>query len=283
MKDQRRTALQAAVEVARRLGIPVEDPGVLRESSSVIVALAPAGPVARVAGLTAAVRDNRAHRTREVEVARFLTDVGRLRSDIATQLGPRPVVAPFEPAGPHEYAGHLVTLWERAPSGLEEHPEAIGSSLRWCHEALRSYPSELPSLSTLFDEAVRVLDHGALDVSDKRLVHDGLAAAAKQIERYASQPIHGDAGLGNVLPGPRWNDWEDACLGPIEWDLACLVTTARVTGERREVAEGALRAYGAEPPEAFVKARGLQLVAWSAFAGGARLQRRLDWLRSQLG
>jgi hypothetical protein len=37
-----------------------------------------------------------------------------------------------------------------------------------------------------------------------------------------------------------------------------------------------------------VRARALQVVAWSAFAaamgiGGGRLRRRLDWLRSQLG
>src|SRR5256885_16615016 len=149
MKDQRRTVLEAAVEVARRLGIPVEEPAVLRESSSVIVALAPGGPVARVAGLTASVRDNRAHRTREVEVGRFLRDVGWIRSHYATKLGPPlPIVAPYEPAGPHEHAGQLVTLWELAPAGLEEDPSAIGPSLRWCHEALDDYGDRLPQLTT---------------------------------------------------------------------------------------------------------------------------------------
>jgi aminoglycoside phosphotransferase (APT) family kinase protein len=99
------------------------------------------------------------------------------------------------------------------------------------------------------------------------------------------QPIHGDAGLGNVLVGPKWNDWEDACIGPVEWDLACLVTSARITGRRRDVADAALHAYGGELPDVFVQARGLQVVAWSGFAAASgvetRLEQRLAWLRSQ--
>jgi aminoglycoside phosphotransferase (APT) family kinase protein len=41
------------------------------------------------------------------------------------------------------------------------------------------------------------------------------------------RPIHGDAHAGNVLPGPVWHDWEDAQLGCVEWDLACLVAPGR--------------------------------------------------------
>ena len=148
-------AVAAAAGAARRVGVPVRDPAVLRESSSVIVLLAPGGPVARVAGLTAAVRD-------------------------------------------------------------------------------------------------------------------GLAAVSAEIDAFHApvQPLHGDASLGNALPGPLWNDWED--------------------GERRAVAEAALAAYGAALPELFVRARGLQVVAWSGFAAAAgdaraRVRARLAWLRSQLG
>ena len=35
-------------------------------------------------------------------------------------------------------------------------------------------------------------------------------------------PIHGDAHLGNVFitqDGACWNDLEDVCMGPREWDL----------------------------------------------------------------
>ena len=37
------------------------------------------------------------------------------------------------------------------------------------------------------------------------------------------QPIHGDAPAYNLIPtagGTLWSDFEDANLGPIEWDLA---------------------------------------------------------------
>jgi Phosphotransferase enzyme family len=279
MKGRRRNeALDAAVAVARELGLPVREPVVLRESSSVIVLLAPGGPVARVAGLTAAVRDNRAHRTRELAVARRLAAAGA------------PVVAPYEPAGPHEHGGQLLTLWQKAATEPAPTADEIGASLRACHTALRTYEGELPPLRALLDEAVAVLGRSVLEAGDRALVRDGLAAVAGEIAAFEMpvQPLHGDAGLGNVLAGPAWNDWEDACVGPVAWDLACLVTTARVTGEQTERAEGALASYGLDLPEPFVQARALQVIAWSGFAAAAgvgrtRLARRLDWLRSQLG
>jgi D-serine deaminase-like pyridoxal phosphate-dependent protein len=91
-----------------------------------------------------------------------------------------------------------------AQIGAEEDPQAIGTAMRWRHEALESYPGRLPHSTTLFDEAVRVLDHTALDASDKRL-------AASSVRRRRSRG-------------------------------ACLVTTARVTGERREAPAAALNA-----------------------------------------
>jgi hypothetical protein len=221
-----------------------------------------------------------------IDAARFLTDVNHLETDIQPSGGPRPrVVAPHDPAGPFEHQGQLVTLWEYAQGGLEQDPQAIGTSLRWCHDQLRRYPKRLPHLTTLFDEAITVLDHTGLDGSDRRLLQRGLAEATEAIKGHDEQPIHGDAGLGNVLAGPRWNDWEDACIGPVAWDLACLVTSARITGRRRDEAEAALQAHGGDLPDVFVKARGLQIVAWSGFAAArgldTRLEQRLAWLRGQ--
>ena len=56
------------------------------------------------------------------------------------------------------------------------------------------------------------------------------------------QPLHGDAHKKNVLKtrnGLVWTDFEDACSGPIEWDLACFVRTSL------EPREAALASYGA--------------------------------------
>jgi hypothetical protein len=79
-----------------------------------------------------------------------------------------------------------------------------------------------------------------------------------------------------------------ACHAALRGYGGALVTSARVTGERFAVAEAALHAYGAPLPELFVRARGLQAVAWSGFAAPAgdaraRLHARVAWLRSQLG
>lgn len=73
------------------------------------------------------------------------------------------------------------------------------------------------------------------------------------------QPLHADAHKKNLLKtsnGLVWTDFEDACFGPIEWDLACFVRTSL---EPRDVA---LASYGAHSDPAqltpFFAARDLQ-------------------------
>jgi hypothetical protein len=232
-----------------------------------MVLLAPGGPVARVGGLTARVRDVGEHFAREVELARFLAAAGA------------PAVPPAEPAGPHERDGRVLTLWELVPDGPEPGGAELGAALRACHEALRGYRAELLPLRALLDEAAEVA-RMALDGEDRRLVVDGLARVAAALPD-GGQALHGDAGLLNVLPGPVWNDWEDTCVGAVDWDLASLVTTPRVLGRERDRAEAALVAAGGEPEPLYVEARALQTAAWSALAGSANLQRRLEWLRER--
>jgi hypothetical protein len=240
---------------------------VLAARSNVIVLLAPGGPVARVGGLTATVRDVREHFAREVDVARFLHAAGA------------PVVAPHEPAGPHERDGRALTLWELVPDGPPPGGAELGAALRACHEALRGYRGTLPPLHALLDEAA-VVARRALDGEDRALVVDGLARVVEALPD-GGQALHGDAGLLNVLPGPRWYDWEDAVFGPVGWDLACLVTTRRVLEYDRERAEAALAAAGVEPDPLLIRARALQTAAWSALAGSPNLRRRLEDLRER--
>src|SRR5206468_8867460 len=135
--------------------------------------------------------------------------------------------------------------------GLPPGGPALGGALRACHTALRGYRGELPPLRALLDEAAAVARLG-LSGEDRALVIDGIARVVGELPA-GGQPLHGDAGLGNALPGPRWNDWEDACVGPADWDRACLVTTARVLGQDRARAEAALAAAGEEPPAALVR------------------------------
>jgi hypothetical protein len=261
-------ATLTAAAVAREAGLAVAAPRVLADRSNTMVLLAPGGPVARVGGLTARVRDVREHFGRELDLARFLAAAGA------------PAVRPVEPAGPHERDGRVVTFWELVPSGREAGGTELGAALRACHEVLRGYRAELPPLRALLDEAGQVA-RLALAGEDRRLVLHRLARVIEELPD-GGQALHGDAGLLNALPGPVWNDWEDACVGAVDWDLASLVTTARVLGRDRERAEAALQAAGGEPDPLYVEARALQTAAWSALAGSANLHRRLEWLRTRL-
>ena len=110
------------------------------------------------------------------------------------------------------------------------------------------------------------------------------AAEGFELPDLPAQPIHGDAHLGNVLAGGRWLDFDEACLGPPEWDLACLRHRAVVFGEIRDEIESALAAYG-DYDEAAVAACDPLVVLftamWSLVAQPehSRTRARLDWLR----
>jgi Phosphotransferase enzyme family len=65
---------------------------------------------------------------------------------------------------------------------------------------------------------------GATDRTFLLTAFDQLRARVTSLPTNAV-PIHGDAHLGNVFmtrDGARWNDLEDVCMGPHEWDIAWL-------------------------------------------------------------
>ena len=232
--------------------------------SNEIVRLSP-GLVARASGLVAEVRDVRAHFEREVAVARHLRGC--------------PIVNPYEPAGPHERGGRVITLWEEAPPGRPDDGAAVGRALRACHERLASFAGDLPPLGALLDEAAALSPELA----------PRIARCAEALDALPAQPLHGDAGVGNVLAGPLWNDWEDCCRGPVIWDVASLVARPRVMDTDVELAEAALAAYGSGVPgyellDVAIEARVLQGTAWSALsvargiADPENLRKRRAWL-----
>ena len=62
------------------------------------------------------------------------------------------------------------------------------------------------------------------------------------------QPLHGDASLSALLAtsdGPRWNDFEDVCVGRVEWDVAGVLSDAQAAHGDAFGAE-LLAAYGSE-------------------------------------
>lgn len=262
---------QAALSAARGAGLAVERAEVARVASNVLVRLEPGPFAARLTGATEGFRDSAANLRREARIAAALAAAGA------------PVPAPL--GGPYEAGGRAVTLWPwlelRGDAG---DAEQAGGALRACHDALADLDRaglELEPLAMLTE--ARRLAAGALPEILPAVDH-ALATLGAAPHRI----VHGDSHPGNVLwtaGGPLWSDWEDAHLAPLEWDLGCLVSAARVHGNDFGWAEAALAAHGgpfdAALLDACVDARVAQGAAYLAATGRGdpeALHRRLDWL-----
>jgi hypothetical protein len=286
-RADRVTPVEAAVAAARRLGLDVARAEVLAERSNAIVALEPAGVVARVAmdaRLTnRAVPAARGAYAREVAVAGFLAQCG------APVLAPTDLVAP----GPHEAGGRLVSFWPRLPTAPTANPHAAGRALRTCRAALDRFTG-LPTL-WLLDEAAELTRQPAVtDVLGPRApaVAEQLEHERQALADWPLVPVHGDAGLSNAVEADGrviWLDWEDAMQAPELWDAACLAATPLVF-DQRDRALAALRAAGVDPADPalrrLIRVRVLQIVPWSALLVArrgrprARLDQRLAWLET---
>jgi hypothetical protein len=137
--------------------------------------------------------------------------------------------------GPHRHGGHVVAFWEYVEPRREVEPVAAGEALRAIHEALADYEGELPSLHP--EDLAAIVD-GLEPSADVELLRElGLRQPAGP-----TQALHGDAHLANCLPGPLWHDFETACRGPREFDLAALALSDEVRGD--DASRIALEAYG---------------------------------------
>jgi hypothetical protein len=248
----------------------------------VLVHLVPAPFVARVPVTLARLRAPEWF-AQTLALARFLSAAGA------------PVAPPAEAVdpGPHPDDGLLVELWafvDHDPARFDA--SAAGKTLREVHEALLSYPEPLPAHDRL-EEIGGLVDGlapselvSAGDLAALREAHARLAKLAVP----AGRPIHGDSHFRNVLwsaAGPLWTDLENACSGPVEYDLACLAWRGDAG------TEAALAAYGVHDPalvDLVTPFLALFLAAWTIVvverdpSPGARaeLRRRLDWVRSWL-
>jgi len=289
MDDLSRRAVAAALTVSRNLGLLCSDaPEIIADGSNVIVHLVPAPVVARVATTTALVRK---------PAERWLA----LDLDLAGYLAAKnfPVVPPSRelPAGPHQHHGLTLTFWEYIEHDrnyIATAPE-VGPLLRDLHTGIRDYRGPLLRLSP-FAELPQWLDEvaswNAVDPSDIVILRRGFAQISAEIDtlQLLEQPLHGDAHKRNVLKtsnGLVWTDFEDACVGPIEWDIACFVRTSL---EPRDIA---LASYGVHLDLAtldpFFAARDLQGAAWGTILTTRfpdRKERAAEWMevaRSRYG
>ena len=86
-----------------------------------------------------------------------------------------------------------------------------------------------------------------------------------------AQAIHGDASMSNLLRtdnGLIWNDLEDACVGPVHWDVAGLIVDAHARGESDAFVADLLHAYGGLDPhelDDFITAHHVYTTVWQEF------------------
>ena len=264
------TAAEAAVKVAAGLGVRCTDPVVLADGANVIVHLSPAPVVAKVAASTTAVRHPAAWLQRELDVTGFLAERGA------------PVVAPSPevPATVHHGDGQVMSFWRYVAWSGDALPDEVttGSMLRDLHAALRGYPGQAPVLAPLGDiPAFLARPQTILTAAQAAAVAAAYARLTAELGPYPAQPLHGDAGAGNLMAtgaGWIWHDFEDTCSGPVAWDLAAATANQRLDGPR------VLAAYG-DPVDAAQLAvcqqlRRLHLTVWYAL-----YTERLPELRSR--
>jgi hypothetical protein len=266
-----RRGVSAASAIAEREGLPLGEPKILRDRGNLLVHLAPAPVVARVATLVGTRRAGEGWLRREVSVAGFLARAGA------------PVVAPsaeLDP-GPHTHEGVSLSFWNYVEE-LDTPLDAVeaGQRLRFCHEALVGYEGELEPLGTL-TEAERWLEElgeeGRIGAHEVARLRRDAASVRRRIDalELPMQAVHGDAHLDNAIntaAGPLWNDWEDTCLAPRALDLGCLEAAASVWDDDPEPVATALAAYGeidAATLAVFVAARRFQGTIWSVLLDSA--------------
>ncbi|RZS34047.1 phosphotransferase family enzyme [Herbihabitans rhizosphaerae] len=222
------SAVDAAIGLARSLGVRAGEPEVLSDGANVIVHLRPAPVVARVATLTALIRPGvAAWLGRDIALAEFLAAQGV------------PVVTPSAdlPPGPHERDGFAISFFTYVEhDDVTPSPATVGAMLGELHAALRSYPGELPSGGPFDDteqSVVFLAASGAITGEQAELFRAEADRLRGALAGVPVQPLHGDAHPGNLIAsrkGLLWNDFEDTWRGPAAWDHACLANTRRLDG-----------------------------------------------------
>jgi Phosphotransferase enzyme family len=232
MAQATESAVEAAVAVARAQGLRCDEPVVLRDAWHILLHLWPLPIVVRVSsGLPYPEGPSSDDVVRELRVAAHAFQAGA------------PVVPPASEveAVPYEHDGRVVTFWRYVEPHDAPDPGEAGRALRLIHEALSDYDGPLPAFGHPADTEAMIERLGPGDDADV------LRAAVGRRPVVDGQALHGDAHLGNCLGspgGPLWHDFETACRGPREYDLAALMLRHRIHEDRPE-ASVALRGYGA--------------------------------------
>ena len=253
-------------------------------------------------------------RLREDLVARVIHDAGEgaragvewfaRENSLAAHLvaAGAPVIAPHPamPSQPMVRAGLPMSFWrfvERVDG--EVSPFEAGRWLAHCLRLAQNVRLDLPELAVP-REAIGVLDQVAQrglmspeDVALLRLVIEQGIALLQDSPRHV---VHGDSHLGNAMlttQGLLWTDWEDAFMGPLEWDLASLICNARLLDGDEASAAAMLQGWAQELGgwdeqrlSICLRLRVAVICAWYPLLYAAedearqrKLKERLRWLR----
>ncbi len=263
--------MRAACAVAESQGLAFAAPVALSAATNVLVHMSPAPVVARVMTATSVLHpDIKWWLECELAVGEFLAERG------GPAVPPTDMIDP----GPYEHDGFWMSFWrfiEHDPTPTLDSPELLGRSLRELHEALAGYQGDLPTLASVADSLERLLNE--LEPS-AQLTLEELEAMKSELARLRplvfesslpAQALHGDVSMSNLLRGDRgllWNDLEDVCRGPTDWDVASLVVSVRDRGASPQFVDEVLGAYGAPEVERladFFDADALYGKIWKAF------------------
>jgi hypothetical protein len=220
-------AISTAVDVARELGLAIDEPVPLRSTNNAVVWLRPAGVVAKVSNRI----DSR--RVTELQVAQELVALG------ASAVAPASEV----PAIVHRRDGFEMTFWRyhAQRADVEIAPDRVAVALRELHASLgRLSPALKTSLPAYTGELrlVRSLlaDRAALPALkpvDRNLLITAFDRLQTRLDELAPANrfgvLHGSPHAYNVLlvdDHPVFIDFETVCLGPLEWDVAHLESQA---------------------------------------------------------
>lgn len=212
------------MQLGSRLGIGRVNPVVLHSSQHVSIRLLPTDLVAR------AVCDD------APSVARLRRELS-VGEHLAARQAPSVRLAAGVPPGPHFSDGFAVTFWtfvDHVPADEDNaaHLALAAAALRRVHQALADFPPKLPKFEAKIDQCRNLLQTPAalpaLPPGDRQFLLTIDRSLRTAFERLPLRlvPILGDAHLGNVFitsDGAVWNDFEDVCLGPREWDIGFLL------------------------------------------------------------
>ena len=222
-QERQNRAIHAAQSIARDYGLPEGVPRILKDTNHTIVHLWPSPIVAKVS-------TQKIFRSRSGSLEREVCVAGLLASSGA------PVVQPATtlPCGPHRLPGVELTFWNYCqPDETRRIPHRkVGETLRAVHDTLDRLTERLPPLPSFklqLDEADELLRDPA---AVPKLPEDGRVflrdlyrrlVEALGTQRLENRPLHGECHSQQTIAtggGLLWLDFEAACRGPREWDLA---------------------------------------------------------------